>query len=84
MFSTDPPGDWGGTELFKLGDRRDSRTYRIHCRNLKHAHEELERGRPTSARRSTGALKLPGQPFRLPRHYKPFKLPRRTTSKVLP
>jgi hypothetical protein len=72
-------------ELFKLADRRDTRTYRSHTRNLEHARQELERGRPNRARRRTDALKLPGQPFRLPRHYTAFKLPRRTTTgRVLP
>jgi hypothetical protein len=72
-------------ELFKLCDRRDTRTYRSHCRNLEHARQELERGHPARPRRRTDALKLPGQPFRLPRHYKAFKLPRRTpTRRVLP
>jgi hypothetical protein len=72
-------------ELFKLGDRRDTRTYRARTRNLEHARLELERERPTGPRRRTDALRLPGQPFRLPRHYKAFKLPRRTpTRRVLP
>jgi hypothetical protein len=76
-------------ELFKLGDKRDTRTYQIQCRNLEHAREELERGLPasrraTSSRAMSSELSLPGQPFRLPHGAPPFKLPRPAPRKVLP
>jgi hypothetical protein len=74
-------------ELFNLGDRRDTRTYNTHRRNLENARAELERGRPTSTRRGavrSTALTLPGQPFKLPRSDRPFKLPRRKAGRVLP
>ncbi len=71
-------------ELFKLGDRRDARTYRTHCRNLENARDELERGRQTSPRSSTSSLMLPGQPFKLPRGDRPFRLPCRIAGRVLP
>ena len=71
-------------ELFTLRDRRDAGTYHAHCRNLQNARADLDRGRPTGARRGTAhALKLPGQPFKLPRPA-PFRLPRPVHRKVLP
>jgi hypothetical protein len=77
-------------ELFKPADNRDARTYREHSANLERARHELERGLPASRRgRATrptesGTLTLPGQPFRLPRNDRAFKLPRRPARTVLP
>jgi hypothetical protein len=55
-------------ELFRVADRRDTRSVREHSRALDHVRQELERGR-TRARPRSGVLppRAGGSTFRLPR-----------------
>jgi hypothetical protein len=55
--------------VFRVVDRRDTRSLRDHTRALDHVRQELERGTPTrSATRTRGVLpaRKGGEPWRLP------------------